>query len=146
MRAVETFGIDAPASTVWAVLADVSRWPEWTPTMTSVTVEGGGSLSPGMSARVKQPRLPPAKWVVTTFEEGREFTWETRSPGVVTSGGHRITESSGESTTVELTLEMTGPLAGVAGLLLGAMSRRNVAAEAEALKRRSESGRAQTSG
>ena len=36
MRFQVTEEIDAAPEQVWAVLADVERWPDWTPTMTSV--------------------------------------------------------------------------------------------------------------
>lgn len=37
---------------VWAYICDVSRWPEWAPTVREGWVAGGGPLAPG--ARVEQ--------------------------------------------------------------------------------------------
>ena len=31
-----TVDIPAPPDRVWAVIADVERWPEWTPTVTRI--------------------------------------------------------------------------------------------------------------
>ena len=42
---------------VWAYLCDVSRWPEWAPTVLRSWVSGGGPLQPG--SRVEQrAKLP----------------------------------------------------------------------------------------
>ena len=42
---------------VWAYLCDVSRWPEWAPTVLRCWVRGGGPLQPG--SRVEQrAKLP----------------------------------------------------------------------------------------
>jgi hypothetical protein len=42
---------------VWAYLCDVSRWPEWAPTVIRCWVRGGGPLQPG--SRVEQrAKLP----------------------------------------------------------------------------------------
>src|SRR5690242_2704258 len=43
--------IDAPVERVWEVLMDVERWPDWSPTMTSVERLEPGMLRPGSSAR-----------------------------------------------------------------------------------------------
>ena len=49
--------IGASASEVWAYLCDVSRWPEWAPTVLRCWVRGGGPLQPG--SRVEQrAKLP----------------------------------------------------------------------------------------
>jgi uncharacterized protein YndB with AHSA1/START domain len=37
--------IDSTPEAVWAVLADVERWPEWTPSMTLVRRLEDGSVS-----------------------------------------------------------------------------------------------------
>jgi Polyketide cyclase / dehydrase and lipid transport len=42
---------------VWAYLCDVSRWPEWAPTVLRCWVRGGGPLQPG--SRIEQrAKLP----------------------------------------------------------------------------------------
>jgi uncharacterized membrane protein len=85
-----TITIDAPADDVWAVLADVERWPEWTASMQKVERQGGGDLAVGTTVRIKQPRLPATTWHVTDVEPGRSFSWADSSPGVTTFADHRL--------------------------------------------------------
>ena len=67
---------------VWAVLADVERWPEWTPTVTRVRRLDQGPLAVGSRVRIHQPRLLPAIWRIVELADGRRFTWVTGSLGV----------------------------------------------------------------
>jgi hypothetical protein len=69
------------------VLSDVERWSEWTPTVKRIQRLEQGPLTVGSRARIQPPRLPAAVWEVTQLQEGRGFTWVTRSPGVRVLGG-----------------------------------------------------------
>jgi carbon monoxide dehydrogenase subunit G len=130
--------IDAPPEKVFAVLCDVERWPEWTPTVTRVQRLEGGPFAIGSSAKVRQPKLRPAVWRVTELQDGRNFTWSTRSPGLHMTAGHLI-EPEGAGCRVELTFELSGLIAPVASRLYGDLIERYVATESQALKKRSES-------
>jgi uncharacterized protein YndB with AHSA1/START domain len=70
--------IDAPPEAVWAVLADVERWPEWTKSMQHVEFVAGAGLKRGAKVRIKQPRLPVMVWEVIEVEPNRVFTWQDR--------------------------------------------------------------------
>jgi uncharacterized membrane protein len=59
LRVSDTIRIDARADVVWAVTVDVERWPEWSPTVTSVTRLDDGPLRRGSVARLEQPLQPP---------------------------------------------------------------------------------------
>ena len=73
-----TVDIDAPADRVWAVMRDVERWPEWTPTVTGIRLLQPGPLRPGSRAKIRQPRLPPARWTISELDDSaRTFTWVT---------------------------------------------------------------------
>ena len=51
--------IDASAELVWATIRDVERWPEWTPTVTSVRLRTPLPLAVGSRAVIRQPKLLP---------------------------------------------------------------------------------------
>lgn len=129
--------IAAPPDQVWTVLADIERWPEWTASVTSVERLDDGPVAVGSLARVKQPRLRAAVWRVTSVEPGRSFDWAAKSPGITTAAGHRL-EPTHDGTRVALTIEMSGPLAGILGRVYARLTRRYMHVEAEGLKRRVE--------
>ncbi|MBM4414915.1 MAG: polyketide cyclase [Chloroflexi bacterium] len=113
MRIEQFVDIAAPPERVWAVMADVERWHEWTASITSIERLDGGAFGLGSRARVRQPRLRPALFTVTAFES---------------VGGSRATR----------TLELAGwPLALIASWVRG-LSTRYVAMEAAELKQRAE--------
>jgi uncharacterized membrane protein len=133
MRFEITVDISAPLETVWGHLVDIERWPRMTDSVTRVERLDDGPFGKGSKARVHQPKLPAAVWTVTDFEPGRAFTWESRTPGVVTTGAHILTESAG-TVSAHLTLDQKGPAAPLIGLLYGRLTRRYVTMEAEGLK------------
>lgn len=134
MRHEITVTIDAPAELVWQTVRDVEKWPEWTPTMTSVRRLDDGEFRVGSSAEVRQPKQPPRTWTVTELTPGRSFTWAASSPGVRLSAEHILNERDGKVDAL-LTFTMSGPLAPVASLLAGRMVRRFVDTEATSLKK-----------
>lgn len=72
MRYETSLTIAAPAERVWALLSDVTRWPAWTPTVTSVETEGH-ILSVGRTVRVKQPGRRATSYTVLDIHDGRSF-------------------------------------------------------------------------
>jgi hypothetical protein len=75
VKAIHTeIGIGAPAPTVWEVLGDTPRWPEWTSIM---TVSGRFAIGERLIVRIKLPGQPPMtfKPTVTKFEPDRELRW-----------------------------------------------------------------------
>lgn len=131
--------IEAPAGRVWAVMRDVERWPEWTPTVTSVRLLDRGPLTVGSRAIIRQPKLPPAKWRVTELDEpNRSFTWVSRGPGVRVIARHWV-EACGEGSRATLSLRFAGVLAGFFAFVTRGLNDRYLALEAKGLKQRSES-------
>jgi uncharacterized protein YndB with AHSA1/START domain len=127
--------VDAPPERVWDVLTDVARWPEWTPTVTSVERLDDGPLAVGSQVVLRQPRLPKASWTVTEVVAGRRFTWEATSPGIRSVASHEVvTETDGSRVTLELTQH--GPMGAVAALAWRRLTQRYVDLEAESLARR----------
>jgi uncharacterized membrane protein len=122
MRIDHSIEIQAAADAVWAVLVDVERWPEWSPTMETIRRVDAGPFQLGSSARIKQPQMPEAVWRVTAFTPGRQFTWETTIRGMRMSGSHELIKTA-TGCTSRVRLEISGLLA----WLLGPLVRRNAA-------------------
>ena len=139
MNYTTAIDIDAPPATVWGVMRDVERWHEWTASITSVRLDRPAPLAVGHRASIRQPRLPPAKWEVTSVESGRGFTWVARSPGVLVTARHAIEPlGGGKASRVTLSLDYEGLLGPLIGRLTRGVTHRYLALEAEGLKRRSE--------
>ena len=130
--------IAAPPQRVWRVTTDVERWPEWTASVISVRRLDSGPFRIGSRARVRQPGFLPAVWEVTDLDEGRSFTWVTRSPGMRAAGHHRVELiPSGSRATLSVTYE--GALGGLVASLMAKTTERFLGLEAIGLKKRSES-------
>lgn len=134
-----TVDIQASPDVVWRVVRDVERWPEWTPSVTSVRLIDGGPLAIGSRAEVKQPKLGTAEWRITELDDARRsFAWDTRSPGVRVHGWHGVEATPGGSRAT-LSLDFTGLIGPIIGRLTRKLSERYLGYEAAGLKRRSES-------
>lgn len=127
--------IDAPVEAVWAVLFDVARWQEWTPTIDSVERLDDGPFVVGSRARVRQPKLPRAEWEVTEVVDGRSFTWEATGPGMRTIARHEVVPDA-DGCRVTLSIEQTGPMGAVAALVWRRLTQRYIELEAESLDKR----------
>lgn len=132
--------VHAPQEHVWAVLADVTRWPRWLPTVTSVEPLGPPALEVGARYRLRQPRLRPAVWQVVTYAPPARFSWESRSPGVRALADHVLQPLAGPATQVSLEVAFTGSLAWIAGLVAGRITREYLEREAAALRAELEGG------
>ncbi|MGH3319761.1 MAG: SRPBCC family protein [Streptosporangiaceae bacterium] len=129
--------VAAPVESVWKVLTDVERMPEWTESMTRVERLDDGPFAIGSKARVQQPKMQPMVWTVTELEPARSFTWGAASGGVRLTAGHRLTPGPSTLSGV-LSVRLTGPLAPILTVVFGRRIRRYVRMEAEGLKRRCE--------
>lgn len=138
MHIERTIDIDAPASVVWSVMADVEQWHTWTESIQSVVLADPPDLGVGSTAEVRQPGFPAATWSVTEWEPGRSFTWESRAPGVHSVGEHSVEPLGDGASRATLAIHQTGALAWLLGLLAGRRSRRYVDMEAAGLKSRAE--------
>lgn len=128
--------IPAAPEKVWAVMVDVERWPEWTASVTEVRRLDSGPLAVGSRACIRQPRLLPATWEVTELDEGRRFTWVTRSPGVYVTAEHEILPA-GPGSRVTLSIGFSGALGPLVARMTRNLNRRYLRLEADGLRRRS---------
>jgi hypothetical protein len=83
-----TTQIDAPPMAVWAVLTDLSRYPEWNPLFR----EASGEIAVGsrITLRAVQPangRLMTVKAKIVAADPGAELRWTSALPAIM-SGEH----------------------------------------------------------
>jgi uncharacterized membrane protein len=132
-----TVDIRATPQRVWAVLSDVEGWPDWTASVRSVDRLDAGPLAVGSRARIRQPKLLPAVWRITSIEKGRSFTWVTRSPGLSVTAHHGV-EATPDGSRVTLSIRFDGLLAPLVAVLTHRLNNRYLGLEGAGLKRRSE--------
>jgi uncharacterized protein YndB with AHSA1/START domain len=134
-----SFAVDIQASPdrVWAVLRDIEHWPEWTPTVTSIQRLDRGPVAVGSRARIRQPKLPLAEWQVTELDEGRSFTWVSRSPGVRVTARHWV-EADEAGSRATPSLQFSGLLGPLVAFLTRGLTERYLCLGARGLRERSE--------
>jgi len=118
-------------------MMEVERWPDWTKSMRRIERLEDGPLGLGSTARIALKGAPASIWRVTEYAEERSFTWESRALSVHSIASHVIEPVDGGSR-VTLSVRLSGPVATIMLPLLRSVARRNVALEAEGLKRRAE--------
>lgn len=124
-------------ATLWAVLGDVERWPEWLPTIDAVIAERPGEQAVvGAAYLLRQPKLPRARWVVTDWRPGAGFTWRAAGPDITTTASHEVTPLPDGRTRVALAIDWRGPMAWVPRLLYHSLTQRYLDTEARALAER----------
>lgn len=130
--------IAASPDLVWAVMSDVERWHEWTPTVASIRRRESGPLAVGSTAMIRQPKLPPALWKVTELDPAaRSFTWITRSPGLRVTARHGVVPHP-KGSRATLSIEFSGIFGGLAARLTRSLNESYLALEANGLRSRCE--------
>ena len=140
--------IDADVGTVWSVLVDVARYPEWNPFTVSVatTFELGAPVDMQVALRGRRDRSGALRTMhqveyVTGFDEGRELSWGVSvgpSWFVQADRWQRLTDLGGR-TRYETSDELTGVGVPLVMLLMRRHMARGFAEVAAALKARCES-------
>lgn len=132
-----TVTIAALPERVWAVVADIERWPARIPTVDSVERLDAGPLFVGSRTRLQQPRLPTAVWTVTELTEGSSYTWVSSSPGVTVTARH-VVEPHLDGSRLILEVTVAGPLSGIGWLMTRSLTKRYVETEAASIKETAE--------
>ena len=130
--------IDAPASTVWDVFADVERWSEWTASIQRIVALDGAGIDVGKRYKIKQPGMPNLVWQVTAVQQGASWTWQQRSPGGRAVAVHEVVPDGPERTLVRQRIDQRGPIGALVGAMMRRTTRRYLELEAQGLKARSE--------
>ena len=131
--------IEATAGHVWEVMSDGERWPEWTPSVTSVEIYDK-PLRVGSRALIQQPKLPPGKFKDTALEPGKSFTWASGMPGIVYCHAMHSVEPTPNGARARLALHFSGILGGIMAGRMADLINEYLAMEAAGLKRFSEEG------
>ena len=139
MQTVERVMIRASRAAIWQVLADVERWPRWTPTVLNVQPLTNHGLRVGSRYRIVQPKLRPAVYEVTECVPHQAFTWVQKAPGATLIADHRLTACDRTATEVELSFSTEGLLGAILGGLYAKRIRDYVHTEARSLKAHCES-------
>lgn len=139
MHSVARVIINATPAAIWQVLADVERWPRWTPTVLEVEPLTNHGFHVGSRYRITQPKLRPAVYEVTECVPDKAFAWVTRAPGATMTADHRINACDGAGVEVELTFTTEGLLGGLLGMKYAKLITEYVRTEARSLKTHCES-------
>lgn len=129
--------INAPAARVYEVISDIDRWHEWTPSIGSIKRLDGDGFALGKRVLVRQPKLPPAMWTISTIEPGRGFAWVNRAPGLRVTG-HHFVEPTNSGSRATLALSYDGIFGGLLAKLTEGITKRYIEMEARGLKARAE--------
>ena len=132
-----TAEIEAPPERVWAIMSDIERWPEWTPTVTSIRRLDPGPLAIGSRARVRQPKLPPADWRITWLDHAnRTFTWITGGPGVKVTARHSVEPAARQGRSLAtLSIDFAGLFGPFMARITRSLNERYLQLEANGLKK-----------
>ena len=114
MKAFEASSdIQAGPDTIWSILVDGARYPDWDSGVVSVD----GKIASGETIKVVSGAAPgrsfPVK--VTEFTPGRSMTWSGGMPLGLFKGVRtfRLTPGDGGTTRFDLREEYSGPLLGM---------------------------------
>ena len=136
MRCDIAVDIDSCPDHVWAVLTDVSRWPQWTGAIREVAVLGGGPLVLDSALRLHVLRVPERTWRVSELT-GRRHRLTLRGEGL--GGGSivrfRLTRRDPEAggDTPLSRLQVTHERAGRLGTAIARLTGRTVDAQLQML-------------
>jgi hypothetical protein len=147
MRIDHTLDIAAPAATVWSVITDLDRYPEWNPFVIACrsTLEPGSPIA--MRVRVFPGFAQRQTETIVDHVPGRFLSYGVGPLplGMLTSRrSHEVTVLDPDSARYESRFELTGWLEPVVRTLLGRRLDAGFTAMTAAIKARAESRRATT--
>ena len=106
-----TIRIDAGPQTVWSIMDDLERYPEWnrlTPDLTGRTTVG--SVVRGTLVKGNAPRIPLSP-TIRAIVGAREFRWLTEVPGFRAEHYFLLTPTPDGGTELEHSEDFDGPVA-----------------------------------
>jgi hypothetical protein len=137
----QTLEVAAPAATVWSVITDLARYPEWNP----FVVASRSTLEPGtpivMRVRVFPFLAQPQRETIFEHEPGRRLSYgiPMRPLGSLASHrSHEVAAITAERTRYVSRFELSGWLAPLVAALLGGRLARGFGSMSAAIKTRAE--------
>jgi hypothetical protein len=141
-----TIEIAASPLAVWAVLVDLSRYPDWNPVFREAT----GEIAAGKRIRLRSVhpangRMMTVKAKIVSADQGTELRWASSLPGII-SGEHsfRLTAAGGGTRLVQ-SETFRGLLVPFSGKVL-ARAQASFGSLNEAIKKRAEANRGESHG
>jgi len=83
--------IDAPAESVWHLLASTDHWPAWGPSVRGAAIDGG-DLVPGATGQVETVAGVSLSFEITEVVQGSSWSWNVAGVGAT---GHRVVPLAG---------------------------------------------------
>jgi Polyketide cyclase / dehydrase and lipid transport len=110
---------DARAETIFEILRDVSRWPEWNPGVERIDLDG--PFATGTSGVMVIPDQGSLSFRLAWVGDGRGFEDETEIPGagVVVRVRHSLEPLAGGGTRITYRATVEGPAADALGPEIG---------------------------
>lgn len=105
----------APAA-IWPILADVSRWGELDSGIDRISIEE--APGPGVRFMLKPNGGPSLHFEIGDFEPPSTYSDICRMPLAKMMTRHELLDDSGQ-TIVRVTIQITGPLSALWGLIVG---------------------------
>lgn len=124
-------------NTVFKILSDVTRWKEWTESVSNITFVGSNEFKPGAKLKIVQPKLLPAIWTITEISDGESITWEKKSLGLKIVANHILIETD-NNTIVKLQIIYSGFFARISYKLSSELTQRYLIKELLGLKEKCE--------
>jgi len=81
--------VDAPRALVWLVLTDFARWPQWSPGISVVTIDG--DVAPGTGFRWKSGRNTIRSRLVDV-DAPQRISWTGRTTGIKAKHTYELDE------------------------------------------------------
>ena len=112
--------VDAPAASVWTLLADTTWWPGWGPSVRAVE-PADGRVTPGLRGRVQTPVGLWVPFVIDDVTEGRSWRWTVA--GIIATD-HAVEEVGRSSSRVGIAVpRLARPYLVVCRVALGRIAR-----------------------
>lgn len=106
---------DLPPAAIWPVIADVARWAEVDRNIDRIAIDAAPAV--GVPFTLKPRGGPVLSFVIGTFDPPTTYADVCAMPLARMTTRHELIP--GPATTVRVTIEITGPLAPLWGLLVG---------------------------